>query len=301
MIPRTPCGKFRTETLLQASAASAKPSPGTKDAVMAARQKKMKDVENAYLDSLRRARLEYFDERKSVSEPTILEIAKPDLAAKELLEIDTFAAGASSSDGTSPASDLNLSAEMNMSARMLANIARPGTASVAGRLDSADFDREVDRLMGRMMEVESVLRLPFETPEHVREAMEALEASRLFVIDLGELSEKLCVLKGQAFQEMLARGGGRRQGGQLGRERLTGLVKLEDALASEDEIMRTVARAEGMCDLVRVKIEDDNDLGLANMVLEDCRTFFDELGTCAASKRLGVAALFFQLRALDAA
>ena len=98
------------------------------------------------------------------------------------------------------------------------------------------------------LEVEAVLRLPFETSKHVQEAQAALEASRQFYLDLGVVSDKLGVLKGQTFQELLGRGGGRRQGGQLGRERLTGLVKLEDALSTA-EISKAVSSAEAMCDV----------------------------------------------------
>ena len=44
---------------------------------------------------------------------------------------------------------------------------------------------------------------------------------------------------------------------------MTGLVKLETVITTHGELQQMVQLAEGLCDLVRVKIEDDNDLGLA--------------------------------------
>ena len=64
------------------------------------------------------------------------------------------------------------------------------------------------------------------------------------------------------LQELLGRGTGAARG-HLGRERAKGLVPLEKVLASEAEQRAMVLQAEALSDLVRVKIEDDNDLGLA--------------------------------------
>jgi hypothetical protein len=111
-------------------------------------------------------------------------------------------------------------------------------------------------------QVEAVLREKFDDEACIETCRVKLQQCTQFYADLGTLSSELGVLKGAAFQELLGRGTGNPRG-HINRERVTGLVKIEKVLTDEAEISRMIKLAEGLCDLVRVKIEDDNDLGLA--------------------------------------
>ena len=58
-------------------------------------------------------------------------------------------------------------------------------------------------------------------------------------------------------------------------------MKVETILAEDAELQSMIQGAEGLCDLVRVKIEDDNDLGLALSVVDDSLDFLAEMSKIA--------------------
>ena len=161
-------------------------------------------------------------------------------------------------------------------------------------MSAEELEQEVDRLKGRAMEVEAVLRLDFGSEGCIGEATDKLKACSDFYEQLTQVAEKLGVLKGAAFQEMLGRGTGNPRG-HINRDRVTGLVKLEEALP-EAELQEAIAKAEGLCDLVRVKIEDDNDLGLALSVVQDSTAFLDEMKRVAKMRGTEEPAFMDELR-----
>jgi hypothetical protein len=161
-------------------------------------------------------------------------------------------------------------------------------------MTSEEIEAEVDRLKGRAMEVEAVLRLDFGAAGCIEQATEKLHHCSQFYEELQTVADKLGVLKGAAFQEMLSRGTGNPRG-HINRDRVTGLVKLEDVLDGET-LSAAIEKAEGLCDLVRVKIEDDNDLGLALSVVQDSTAFIDEMKRVAKLKKTGEAEFMEELR-----
>ena len=82
----------------------------------------------------------------------------------------------------------------------------------------------------------------------------------------------------------------------IGRARAAGNVPLETLtdLLTIDSMM---AAAHEVCGLIRVKIEDNNDLGLATTVLEDCSGFFDSVEELANWREMDVMTLIEELRA----
>jgi len=74
-------------------------------------------------------------------------------------------------------------------------------------------------------------------------------------------------------------------------------VAVEQFLTDESELNSMISRAEGLCDLVRVKIEDDNDLGLAISVVGDSLDFFEELAKIAATQNKDEYLFMQELRA----
>lgn len=82
----------------------------------------------------------------------------------------------------------------------------------------------------------------------------------------------------------------------LDRERETGKVPLE-TVTDVITIDAMVKQANELCALVRVKIEDDNDLGLASTVVEDSLNFFTDLVELAKWREMDVMALLEELRA----
>merc|ERR1712196_671864 len=57
-------------------------------------------------------------------------------------------------------------------------------------------------------------------------------------------------------------------------------LKLVDAFKA-DALAVLVLDARGLCDLIRLKIEDDEDLAVAQEALKDCRSFLNELASLA--------------------
>eukprot|EP00811_Abedinium_folium_P006102 NODE_15616_length_1040_cov_7.703176.p2 GENE.NODE_15616_length_1040_cov_7.703176~~NODE_15616_length_1040_cov_7.703176.p2 ORF type:complete len:126 (-),score=32.59 NODE_15616_length_1040_cov_7.703176:37-414(-) len=63
-----------------------------------------------------------------------------------------------------------------------------------------------------------------------------------------------------------------------------------------DEVARLIAGAEELCALLRIKIEDDGDLGIARRSLLDGREFFTNLAACARRKGNGAWEQFVECR-----
>jgi len=81
----------------------------------------------------------------------------------------------------------------------------------------------------------------------------------------------------------------------VGRDRVVGKVPLE-TLTDMLTVDLMVDAAQELCSLVRIKIEDDNDLGLASTVLEDSSGFFRDLEELAKWRELDIMVLLEELR-----
>ena len=198
-------------------------------------------------------------------------------------------------------------------------------AKKAPKPSKAELDEMTDNLVTRALEVEAILRRDF-TSHHaaLEDTRKALKAALQFISDLHKLAEESDHLAGAIFQELLARhaaaaaaaaaeassasqeadgagaGGGACGPGRgtlhIGRARAAGNVPLETLtdLLTIDSMM---AAAHEVCGLIRVKIEDNNDLGLATTVLEDCSGFFDSVEELANWREMDVMTLIEELRA----
>ena len=146
------------------------------------------------------------------------------------------------------------------------------------------LEEGINLLMGRAMEAEAVLRIDFSKTGCIAEMTEKLQRCVECHENLLMLASQLEVIKGAAFQELLGRGTGNPRGHINREDRIRGKVKLDEALDTE-ALEAAILGAEAFCDLVRIKIEDDNDLELALHVVEDSAAFLVDTKRIAAIKQ----------------
>jgi len=240
------------------------------------RTDRLREVQKSYLESLREARDQYFDARqKGASNARRMFEPSPEF-------FDAFAA-----DRPHPTSCRNLNrTKFWGTERGGAKDGSEGKEQEEAEelnLTEEEIEQEIDRLKTRSMEVEALLREKFDDEGCIETCRSKLEQCSEFYESLGKLASTLKVLKGAFFQELLSRGTGKPRG-HINRDRVTGLVKLEEVLTDEEEMQKMILSAEALCDLVRVKIEDDNDLGLALSVVGDSLDFFTEMSKLAKIK-----------------
>lgn len=241
------------------------------------REDRLREARDQYLEGLRSARQQYFETRKQAARAR-RNMFEP---SSEMLEHLPLHSGQNA-----PTSCRNLSRTRFWDSE--ASGAQPGAEGKEEEepelsLTEEEIEQEIDRLKTRSMEVEALLRVQFDNEGCIPECRTKLEQCSEFYENLGKLATQLNVLKGAAFQELLGRGTGNPRG-NINRDRVTGLVKLETVITTHGELQQMVQLAEGLCDLVRVKIEDDNDLGLALSVVGDSLDFFTEMSKLAKLK-----------------
>eukprot|EP00747_Dinoflagellata_sp_TGD_P163922 gnl/TRDRNA2_/TRDRNA2_183146_c0_seq1.p1 gnl/TRDRNA2_/TRDRNA2_183146_c0~~gnl/TRDRNA2_/TRDRNA2_183146_c0_seq1.p1 ORF type:complete len:426 (-),score=81.41 gnl/TRDRNA2_/TRDRNA2_183146_c0_seq1:89-1366(-) len=169
-----------------------------------------------------------------------------------------------------------------------------GDAAAAGEngVDPAEIEAEVARLAGRSWEVVSVIRSPITSESEMLQVEKTVSKALALVTD--ELPRAAAALgskvKGPVFQALLARHG-HTAPGHAARERI-GTVCLEDGPLSAEQLDVLASAAETLCSLLRIKVEDDGDLGLARAVLEDTTSFFADLSRCASWRGMNTWELF---------
>ena len=142
--------------------------------------------------------------------------------------------------------------------------------SVENRIDSGSD--ELDDLLATMqqqwVEVECLLRVPtLRTEEALQDARSRVHKSLDFQATLDRLTKSSGVLKGTIFQALLAEVDG--LGGPTHHSLGLGVTDAAWAeLADGSDLLRK---------LVRIKVQDDNDLKAANGALESCNEFFANL------------------------
>eukprot|EP00928_Gymnodinium_smaydae_P068354 TRINITY_DN51465_c0_g1_i1.p1 TRINITY_DN51465_c0_g1~~TRINITY_DN51465_c0_g1_i1.p1 ORF type:complete len:432 (+),score=55.02 TRINITY_DN51465_c0_g1_i1:28-1323(+) len=141
----------------------------------------------------------------------------------------------------------------------------------------AEIEQEVERLSGRSWEVASVMRHPINSEADLTSMRESLQVAHHFIVEELPSAAATCgvEVRGLMFQALLARAG-RPTPGHAMRDRISA-VEL-DVLT---DVAALVDKAEKLCGMLRVKIEDDSDLALARTVLEDSAQFLDDLAQCA--------------------
>lgn len=248
------------------------PSPSRRES----RQERLKRIEEAYLARLSEVREEYQAQRRqSEAEGQKRQCEDPSLQL--LLELcpEHF----SSSVSRAVSQDLD---------SLTQNSESHGESLVS--------KEELDRLSGRSWEVVSVLRtgLSFASEDDIEVAERSLATVLQFLAeDLPRAAHELGIIRGRAFQALLARSE-RTLPGHVERQR-EGLADISALDVKSVETLLT--GAEDLCSLLRVKIEDDGDLGLARMVVEDCQRFFSDLRQCAKMKGLDIWQMFQEVHA----
>ena len=144
-------------------------------------------------------------------------------------------------------------------------------------LDQGDdpTDEELfSTMQGQWVEVECLLRVQLRTLEALEEGRKRVSESLAFDNALGQKATQLGVLKGTIFQALLARADGSADStaASVG-------VEMGDA-----EWESQAAGADALRKLVRIKVQDDNDLKAANGALSSCAEFFANLSTYASRK-----------------
>ena len=146
-------------------------------------------------------------------------------------------------------------------------------------LDQGDdpTDEELfSAMQGQWVEVECLLRVQLRTPEALEEGRKRVSESLAFDNALGQKAAAVGVLKGTIFQALLARADG-------SAEATAASVGVEMA---EAEWEAQAAGADALRKLVRIKVQDDNDLKAANGALSSCAEFFANLSTYASRNSL---------------
>lgn len=146
------------------------------------------------------------------------------------------------------------------------------------RFDTPDEQRRLQKLAARACEVKEVLRPKLHSENDLAQVGDQVSRAIHFIAEsLPHAAETLGVQpSGLVFQALLLRAG-------LGRGNLALSVELEPILG-EGKAEKLAGAARELCELLRVKVEDDGDLSLAMTVLEDCKRFFRALAVVAQGK-----------------
>jgi hypothetical protein len=131
-------------------------------------------------------------------------------------------------------------------------------------------------MQGQWVEVECLLRVQLRTSEALDDAGSRVRASLAFDKTLNERAASSGVLKGAIFQALLAFVDGNA-------DSTADSVGLEVTAEQWDELGRG---SDALRKLVRIKVQDDNDLKAANLALASCAEFFDNLQRYATRKEL---------------
>lgn len=169
---------------------------------------------------------------------------------------------------------------------------RPGGGAAETVVEAAADDPSDEELFttmqGQWVEVECLLRVKLRGggQQALEEARERVAASLAFDDALGKLASDKGVLKGTIFQALLAKADGSEAA-------TAASVGLEEMAASEWEAQ--AAGADALRKLVRIKVQDDNDLKAANGALSSCGEFFSNLGIYSSRQGLKETAVLEKL------
>lgn len=173
-------------------------------------------------------------------------------------------------------------------------------------LSDSECELDIAGLQRRFMEMEGLLRIPFNKDGDVDRARTFVSRSQVFLTKLAELSQQMGLLQGTIFQDLLARLSRANDGSQnmdLRSSRLSMREPLDEV--PPDQANKLMTQANELLNLVRIKIEDDNDLKLVRQALRESALFFKDLRTynryhsSTQGKRVCELDLLEQLRYMD--
>ncbi|CAJ1337542.1 unnamed protein product [Effrenium voratum] len=165
----------------------------------------------------------------------------------------------------------------------------PEPPEVTAPQESPDEQRRLQKLAFRAREVRQLLRPQMRSEEELAKVVAQVSRCSHFLAEsLPHAAETVGVRpSGLVFQALLRRAG-------LGRAKPA--VELEPALGGRVEKLALAAGE--LCQLLRVKVEDDGDLSLALKVLEDSKRFFRALSMMAEGRGTSSFRLLEELAAL---
>eukprot|EP00933_Yihiella_yeosuensis_P022840 TRINITY_DN17900_c1_g3_i1.p1 TRINITY_DN17900_c1_g3~~TRINITY_DN17900_c1_g3_i1.p1 ORF type:complete len:159 (-),score=39.01 TRINITY_DN17900_c1_g3_i1:132-608(-) len=145
----------------------------------------------------------------------------------------------------------------------------------------------MEKLSSRAWEVIGLIRLDMSNENSLREVDLRLSSAKEFLVtELPQAGEKMKLKPlGLVFQALLLHGGGGRSSSTTkgdSESRSACLLKTFGQAKAD----RLAAAALDLCQLIRVKVEDDGDLALARRVMEDCCRFFRALGMIAERREV---------------
>lgn len=124
--------------------------------------------------------------------------------------------------------------------------------------------------------MEGLLRIKFDKDSDLDRARQSVSRSQTFLTKLAELSSELGLLQGTIFQDLLARLSRANPDGNedLRSSRLSMREPLDNFPADQAQML--TEQAAELRNLVRIKIEDDNDLKLVRQALRESNMFLKE-------------------------
>ena len=169
--------------------------------------------------------------------------------------------------------------------------------AASGQPEMAKVEVTMDAMRVRLCEVEALLRIPLDDSEAIEVVRGRTRASLRFLVALRDLATESRLLQGAVFQELLA-GDRCKSEGHLRRSKRVGAneAAVAQAIAKNGDVREFADQATNLINLVRVKIEDDNDLALAGKTLQDIEGFLHNLRQLAAKTSSDEFELLLQLQ-----
>jgi hypothetical protein len=163
--------------------------------------------------------------------------------------------------------------------------AQPVVDDPAAAEDDPTDEELFSAMQGQWVEVECLLRVQLRGAEALDDARERVTNSLAFDSLLAQRASDSGQLTGTIFQALLARADG-------SADATASSVSLELGDADWDN---DAASADALRKLVRIKVQDDNDLKAANGALQSCADFFSNLRVYASRHGLGEIAVLEKL------
>ena len=164
---------------------------------------------------------------------------------------------------------------------------RAAEAPAEPEVDDDPTDEELfSAMQGQWVEVECLLRVQLRGEAALEEARERVNASLAFDRGLSKRAVDSKILKGTIFQALLAKA----DGAASATAASVGLSSMSD-----DEWEAEAKGADALRKLVRIKVQDDNDLKAANGALTSCAEFFSNLRVYGSRNGLTAEAVIAKL------
>mmetsp|Transcript_8666 Transcript_8666/g.22413 ORF Transcript_8666/g.22413 Transcript_8666/m.22413 type:complete len:326 (-) Transcript_8666:260-1237(-) len=276
----------------RASPAEAQPpkeggSPSTVEYVLQQKEARRLQEEEEHKRRLHAARVDYFETRKRLFTGVKGEYLDTDLVLE-------WSAGAFVYDKSFVHRGNRLSSELSAREH---NVALGDSTE-----ETPDVAMSLDELEQQWAEATWLLRAPLDTSEQLERARVSVRASLHFLESLSELATQhegaLAGGTGAIFQQLLAdlaecglsgvmvdnmdvRGG---EGGRPTFEQIALTSEMADRLGARAQWAQMLAAAHETRRIVRIKLQDANDLKAAQYALECCSTVFQELAAHAEQR-----------------